>query len=746
MTELFIRILNMSISASWVLLAVVVVRLFLKKAPKWAMVLLWGIVAVRLICPISIESALSLVPSAQTISTDILLDITPTLDTGISAVNEVVNPILSGSNMPAVGASVNPLQVTFWIGTVVWIFGMAVMGAYAGISYMILRRSVRTAVRLEGNVYQCECVSSPFVLGIFRPRIYLPFALHEGSTSHVVTHERAHIRRKDHLWKPIGYMLLSIHWFNPLMWLGYILLCRDIELACDEKVIKELGKEERAGYSAALLSCCVKRRIISACPVAFGEVGVKTRIKTVLSYKKPAFWVVVLAVAACIVVAACFLTNPMKGNDDTQEDKYYLLIGAEDVLDIEVSMPNSCNGVRHADNSTFKKGEKVYLEQLNVDSDLRGIVITALDKDGNIVYAFSIPEKASDDEIAKLVGADSWLVAPTQTTVMLSLDDVIILSKKGYDLTWSDFEQYDYTESGFGLYIRVYKINDLFELRIGGAGLDSDPMYIYLTLADAYDIKIDIRDGGVEEFISAHNVPPTDNGAVIPMVMIDGTLYLDTKCESTIDGRCGVMDGEITSHVHGTEKPTIDNQSNFGTGYGYQYGATEGTIEIYMDGKWWIFATEEVRQLIQFPLSTDNEKEDHRIEGEIEAGSAETLNPNDTTIWHDGVSFDALEPNEETVSSFEISLNKESNSVSYNITWTRTGLTLEYGLRSSDGTEYYNAHAGGCGNGQFQNIPAGSYRLFVRNTDYSGVPAYENPEVFSFISFNATGAMNYRIE
>ena len=151
---------------------------------------------------------------------------------------------------------------------------------------------------------------SPFVLGLIKPKIYLPFNMNEKDMEHVVAHEMAHIRRKDHLWKPLGFILLTLHWFNPLMWLGYVLLCRDIELACDEKVIKELDHDARADYSQALLTCSVNRRMIAACPLAFGEVGVKDRVKSVLNYKKPAFWIIIAAIVACVAVAVCFLTNP----------------------------------------------------------------------------------------------------------------------------------------------------------------------------------------------------------------------------------------------------------------------------------------------------------------------------------------------------------------------------------------------------------------------------------------------------
>lgn len=320
MNELFLKIINMSISASWLILAVLILRLVLKKAPKWVNVLLWGIVAVRLICPLSFESALSLIPSSETIPLDIEMAAKPTIDSGVPAINSVVNPVLSSFAPPQhVLTSANPLQIWIPILNIIWLIGVGALLLYTAVSYWRLCRKVDTAVRYKDNIFQSENVSSPFVLGIIKPRIYLPFNMNGQDLEHVVAHEQAHIRRKDHWWKPLGFLLLTIHWFNPLMWLAYVLLCRDIEFACDEKVIKELGNEQRADYMQALVACSVNRRMIAACPLAFGEVGVKERVKSVMNYKKPAFWVIIIAVIICVGVAVCFLTNP-------KQDRYTLRI------------------------------------------------------------------------------------------------------------------------------------------------------------------------------------------------------------------------------------------------------------------------------------------------------------------------------------------------------------------------------------------------------------------------------------
>lgn len=319
MNEFFLKIINMSISASWLIFAVLILRLVLKKAPKWVNVLLWGIVAIRLICPFSFESALSLIPSAETFPKKIISGPSFDVQSGITPVDNRINDYLGDRYFEGVTVPANNGNTIMTILTIVWTIGILLLVAYTVISYWRLHREIDTAVRYKDNIFQSENVSSPFVLGLIKPRIYLPFKLDGQDMEHVVAHEQAHIRRKDHWWKPLGFLLLTIHWFNPLMWLAYVLLCRDIELACDEKVIKGLSNEQRADYTQALVDCSVNRRMIAACPLTFGEVGVKERVKSVMNYKKPAFWVIIIAVIVCVGVAVCFLTNP-------KQDRYTLRI------------------------------------------------------------------------------------------------------------------------------------------------------------------------------------------------------------------------------------------------------------------------------------------------------------------------------------------------------------------------------------------------------------------------------------
>lgn len=355
MNEFFLKLLNMSISACYIILVILLLRLLLKKAPKWINVLLWGIVAVRLICPFTLESTMSLMPSVDispsaltdtsqnTIDTS--QDITDTSQTTNGTSQDLTDISQNNSGTPyidevhqqmnnshtsvipesiataAKDENINYIQLFTSIFSKVWIIGIALMLIYSVISYIHIKMKIATAVLLRNNIYQSEAVVSPFVLGIIQPKIYLPFNINEQNIAPIIAHEQAHIKRKDYLWKPIGFLLLTLHWFNPLVLLGYILLCRDIELACDEKAIKEMTIAQRADYSQALLTCSVNRRMIAACPIAFGEVNVKNRIKNVINYKKPTFWIILVAIIASVIVAICFLTNPVSKKNNTYNQK-----------------------------------------------------------------------------------------------------------------------------------------------------------------------------------------------------------------------------------------------------------------------------------------------------------------------------------------------------------------------------------------------------------------------------------------
>ena len=316
MAAVFLKLLNLSISASWLVLAVLVLRLISKRSPKWVNVLLWGIVALRLVLPFSIESALSLIPSAETVSPAVVqFAPAPTITSGVSVIDNAVNPSLSEHFSAVPTASVNPLYVWTEIAGWVWLIGLGAMLLYALVSYLRLRRRVSVSLPIRDRIYLCDAISSPFILGVVKPHIYLPSGLDEVQRQNVLAHERAHLARRDHWWKPLGFALLAVYWFNPVLWLAYTLLCRDIELACDERVIRTMDESAVKTYSTVLLACSMPRKAVITCPLAFGEVGVKERVRNALHYKKPAFWVVAASVAVCVVVAVCFLTNPPTDTD-----------------------------------------------------------------------------------------------------------------------------------------------------------------------------------------------------------------------------------------------------------------------------------------------------------------------------------------------------------------------------------------------------------------------------------------------
>lgn len=635
MTELFYTILNMSISASVLVLVVLLLRLLFRKAPKWVAVLLWGLVAVRLLCPFALETPFSLMPKTEWI----------TEDTSYSDENAYFDSVAPEHITPdpnfadnvnvhyyplephiEIHRGVNPVFVL----NCVWLAGIAVMLVYMFVSYICVYRRIRGAKQFKDNIYTSEAVSSPFVLGLIRPRIYLPEKMDAVSMSYVIAHEEAHLRRLDHLWKPIGFLLLAVHWFNPLIWIGYILLCRDIEMACDERVVRTMNDEERFDYSEALLACSVSRKMITACPLAFGEVGAKERIMSVLNYKKPAFWIVVMALIACVVAAVCFLTNPITIRNPWVQE---YIVGAEGILgqvdkekyesvheDFAIGADKYGRAVFKNPLKAFDTMKELYTDGLTLiaeeqelapisqsnynlykkfgwqvtsgseeaqkqarfvtnfldiyensfdkekpntdlpaptvegETDIETIIASNIFEEtltywvlkghqeeiwayrtaaindtvdevfrkwGERIAAVGVNEERNCVDVyvydfdegdigrfKKAFGHLSYVLIQKNDAIemipddkkQLTLEDVIELSAKGYDLTWEDFYEFKSIETGSGLYIRVYEIDETFSVWIGGGAPIGTPMYIYLTAHDL-DTRIDIRDGGVQEFI-----------------------------------------------------------------------------------------------------------------------------------------------------------------------------------------------------------------------------------------------------
>lgn len=366
MNNIFVWVLNMSITASFFVLAVFVLRLFLRKSPKWIICLLWGIVALRLVVPFSIESNISLLPHRETItvskSSDIIIEFrTDTIDIDNSTTvtdsvpdenisqsqsNEIPSENTTESHTGSLNTAptidnnakndiIVPQKTSkeislFGVLSFLWICGMLFMLVYSVVAYIRLYINIKATISYRDNVYYCDSIDTPFIFGFFRPKIYIPSDLSVEYLEYVISHENAHIKRGDYLWKPIGVLLLTVHWFNPLIWAAYILLCRDIESACDEKVIRDMNDEYKKGYSTALLVCSVHHRTVVTCPVAFGETGVKTRIKSVLSYKRPAKVFVIIATAISVILSFCFITTPKERVGALSEgDKTYNVLSRE---------------------------------------------------------------------------------------------------------------------------------------------------------------------------------------------------------------------------------------------------------------------------------------------------------------------------------------------------------------------------------------------------------------------------------
>lgn len=544
MNELFYTMLNMSISASILVLVVLLLRLVFRKAPKWMNVLLWALVAVRLICPFAVESPFSLMPKTEWIVQDSAFDDEMYFDSisddiPIDAIGDIeISDDVTVHYYPAEphieihqGISVDLVLILIWQS------GIAVMLFYMLVSYICVYRRIKGSTKFRDNIYTSNAVSTPFVFGIVKPRIYLPENIDAVNMSYVIAHEEAHLRRHDHWWKPIGFILLTVHWFNPIIWLAYILLCRDIEMACDERVVREMGERERVDYSEALLDCSVNRRMITACPLAFGENNVKERIRTVLDYKKPAFWIVILAVIACAVAAVCFLTNPLgdmfSGDktlfiyyDDPAEVLHYpYQLENDTVVNVKFKSTQSPKTVsleifcrkssifdewQKSDMATLKLGETA---SFTVPEGHMFMIEAGRDSgtNGNVTFEITYGENKVHDSV--LIEKEDIIDMIPDDKKRLTLADVITLSVKGSDLKWEDFAGYSHIVTGSGLYIHVYEIDENFELWIGGGSPIGTPSYIYLTLSEDIDIRIDIRDDGVEEFIHLHqkiNLDPTE--------------------------------------------------------------------------------------------------------------------------------------------------------------------------------------------------------------------------------------------
>ena len=735
--EFMPTLLNMSLTASVAIVLVILLRLLLKKAPKVISYALWGVVLFRLLCPVSIGSGFSIynlfdapteeagtvISVIEYVPSNIIHTEYPSVALPVPGISDAINETLPQGEEQL---RADPLEGPIFIATYVWMAGVLAMVIYSIVSYIRLRSKLSVVVPLRDNILIADDIKSPFVVGLFRPKIYLPCNLGDKEQEYIILHEQHHIKRLDHVMKALAFLALAIHWFNPLVWIAFILASKDMEMSCDEAVIRKVDGDVRADYSASLLTLATGRRIIAGTPLAFGEGDTKGRINNLSKWKKPAVWVVILALAACFILAISLLTNPSakrefpingsnvseldterviemiakaeKLEDGSQlcvnedgfdlmftsdfnwandgairyfyvkdqqfysaqlrmfhdENKYFITdsdkwIEQEQIFklfhyldalkympqeeirklspeadgysvfmrhegapsDYERVLKYSQNGVNSNDgwyihlevqplheiegggyngtgdevihlfyNSGDKRDDIAGKTYLYDGEGFGGGFTITLYEDGTFTYyegmlssyigdgTFVLDgdtvvmtddgpggygfvnhfRRDGDDLVFVEQGSDNFVYVKVKdgekfsctgeafkqndgtdgaVQIMpsrkLSLNDVIMLSQKGYDLTWSDFDNYAYIETGSGLYIRVYEINEMYELWIGGSWTDEEPMYIYLALADDLDTRIDIRDGGVTEFIG------TDHSEVLLAKAINEAILTENK-------------------------------------------------------------------------------------------------------------------------------------------------------------------------------------------------------------------------
>lgn len=399
MTDVFLQLIRMSISASWIVLAVIFLRALLKKGPKWINPILWGIVGVRLLIPFSIKSPISLIPRNSISYVEAVFSQT----VPAQAADAMTHPLSAPSILPIV--------------SMVWMAGVICILTYTLVSCMRLNRQINTAVLLRENIFQSEHVKSAFVFGLVRPRIYLPFAISEKESQAMIAHEKAHIARGDHLTKQLAFLLAAVYWFNPMLWIAFALFCRDIEFACDEKVIRELDLDQRASYSEALLARSSTYSAVFAYPLFFGEVGIKGRVERILNYKAPTRGLIAVAVGSCLVLAVCFLTEPVYAQSDrftspgvSDGTRYYLTIPVENVALLEISTPYGSGGCAPGGTGVFPANNAVWLELLDGCDDLRGVTITAYDNERGVLFTASTGEKADASEKLNSWSTQGWTI------------------------------------------------------------------------------------------------------------------------------------------------------------------------------------------------------------------------------------------------------------------------------------------------------------------------------------------------
>lgn len=442
MDKLFIAILNNTLVASWIIFAVIVLRFvfkkIIKKIPKWVNCMLWGLVAIRLVFPFSIESIFSLIPSAKPVPVDIEYAKVPQINSGINVVNTAINPILENNFTAKEIASVNPIQIVIIIASYLWIVGVIGLIVYAFISFLLLKSRVKKSQLVDKGIFRSGNIDSPFILGVLRPCVYIPDFLEEEAYQCVIEHEVAHIKRGDFIWKPLGFLILSVYWFNPLCWIAYICLCKDIEYACDEKVTRDKDKDWKALYCQVLLDCSSQRRLVSACPVAFGEVSVKDRIRTVINYKKPSLWILSASLIACVVVGVLFMTNPKDNIQATHpKDNMHATHPAEETQlenesGDEISVSDYMNPIKTDLGDLNGDGQRDYIEYTGMDGYYNHLALYLTGE--GAIYEYEFESDIGENAAVRAVdldrdGVDELLVTISPRANITSSVDYAVLKK-----------------------------------------------------------------------------------------------------------------------------------------------------------------------------------------------------------------------------------------------------------------------------------------------------------------------------
>lgn len=596
--RMFIQILQMGWMGSMVILLVLAARIPLKKAPKRFSYMLWAAVLLRLLFPFSFEGAFSLIPPNAAYVAENLGGLGDSVQGNLATV-------MAPSTVPAVNAvaeGITPLQGWLTAGAILWLAGMGLFALYGIVSVIRLRGRLTGTVRLRDNIYLADHISVPFVMGIVRPRIYLPSALAQNQQHPIILHEQVHIRRGDHIFKVLGFATLAIHWFNPLVWAAFFAFARDMEMSCDESVMACVKTDIRSEYSASLLSLATGARTMAASPIAFGAGDVKARIKNIMRYKKPVFWLSAVAVVAVLAIIIASAVNPHSARASLQwarslrtqdiaaielvvmpsnEDQRYRLFQPGEYADI-VALMNQSSG-RYLKNYESVDGGAITFYVTLTDGTVHtvtnsGNVYLIIDGD-----CFDAPSRWLSAWQYRKGGTTLPLDFEQSKKVPLTLEALKQIAAKGADhIGWEDFYPYRGTDVGSGLYIRRYEIDSQYYVLIGGASPQMPPWYVMLF--DAYGPrKMDVLQEDIDEFTQLRDL--------IPMVMVEGQLYLDTGKQAPAEPDPSAILGQISSSVDASLKPYEDGQSNFG-GIGADYARYGEDVLVRLQNEWVLFRRE----------------------------------------------------------------------------------------------------------------------------------------------------------